>query len=102
MTTVAASSHIAPSLDKDERAARNGRGIAFASLGFGIYFLVIAVMMLFPHPDANILGVILMAVIGLFFTVTGARGIARTSKNIREFNATRSSGVGPAGGVNAG
>lgn len=89
MTTVDATSHIAPSLDKDERAARNGRGMAFASLGFGIYFLVIAVMMLFPHPDANILGVIMMAAIGLFFAVVGARGVARTSKNIREFNASR-------------
>jgi hypothetical protein len=78
-----------PSLTRDERAARNGRGIAFAGLGFGIYLLLIALLMLYPDPGANVLGFIFMALAGGLFTVTGAVGVARSAKRMREFNATR-------------
>ena len=77
-----------PSL-RDEYASRNGRGIALAGLGFGLYFLLIAVLMLFPDPGANVLGFIFIALVGVFFTVTGAVGVARSAKRVREFNATR-------------
>jgi predicted lysophospholipase L1 biosynthesis ABC-type transport system permease subunit len=76
------------SMTREERAARNGRGMAFAGLGFGIYLLLIALLMLWPHPEDTFLAAILIGVIGLFFTVTGARGVARSSKRLREFNAT--------------
>jgi hypothetical protein len=52
--------------------------------------LLIALLMLWPHPEANVPGVIFMALAGLFFTVAGAVGVARSSKRMREFNATRS------------
>jgi hypothetical protein len=79
----------APSPTRDERASRNGRGIALAGLGFGIYLLLIALLMLWPHPEDNVLGVIFIAVLGLFFTVVGGVGVARSAKRVREFNATR-------------
>lgn len=63
--------------------------MAFAGLGFGIYFLLIALLMLWPHPEDNVLAVIFIALVGLFFTVTGAVGVARSAKRMREFNATR-------------
>jgi hypothetical protein len=78
-----------PSLTRDERAARNGRGIAIAGLASGIYFLLIALLMLWPHPEDNVLGVIFMALVGLFLTVVGGIGVARSAKRMREFNATR-------------
>ncbi len=78
-----------PSLTRGERESRNGRGIAIAGLAFGIYFLLIALLMLWPHPEAYVLAVIFMALVGLFFTVTGAVGLSRSSKRIREYNATR-------------
>jgi hypothetical protein len=78
-----------PSPTRDERVARNGRGIALAGLGLGIYFLLIALLMLWPHPEANVLAVIFIALAGLFFTVTGAVGVARSAKRVRELNATR-------------
>jgi len=77
------------SLARAERASRNGRGIAFAGLAFGIYFLLIALLMLWPHPEANIPGTILIALVGVVFTVAGAVGVARSAKRVREFNATR-------------
>jgi choline-glycine betaine transporter len=77
-----------PSL-RDEYASRNGRGIALAGLGFGIYFLLIALLMLWPHPEENVLAVIFIALVGVFFTVTGAVGVARSAKRVREYNATR-------------
>ena len=76
-------------MTRDERAARNGRGIAFAGLGFGIYLLLIALLMLWPHPEDVLLGFIVIALAGIFFTVTGAMGVARSAKRVREFNATR-------------
>lgn len=78
-----------PSMSREERASRNGRGIAFAGLGFGIYFLLIALLMLWPHPEENVLGFIFVALVGIFFTVTGALGVARSSRRMREFDATR-------------
>lgn len=78
-----------PSVTRDERACRNGRGIALAGLGFGLYFLLIALLMLFPDPEANVFGVIFIALVGVFFTVTGALGVARSAKRVREYNATR-------------
>ena len=80
---------VPPSMTRDERAARNGRGIAFAGLGFGIYLLLIALLMLWPHPEDVLLGFIVIALAGIFFTVTGAMGVARSAKRVREFNATR-------------
>lgn len=68
--------------------------MAIAGLAFGIYFLLIALLMLWPHPEAYVLAVIFMGLVGLFFTVTGAVGLSRSSKRIREYNATR-------GGVSA-
>ena len=78
------------SLARAERVSKNGRGIALAGLAFGIYFLLIAVLMLWPHPEANVLGTIFMALVGVAFTVAGAVGLARSAKRVREFNATRS------------
>ena len=63
--------------------------MALAGLGFGLYFLLIALLMLWPHPEANVLAVIFIALVGVFFTVTGAVGVARSAKRMREFNATR-------------
>lgn len=80
---------VPPSMTRDERVSRNGRGIAFAGVGFGIYLLLIALLMLWPHPEDNVLGFILIALAGIFFTVTGAVGVARSAKRVREFNATR-------------
>jgi predicted lysophospholipase L1 biosynthesis ABC-type transport system permease subunit len=77
------------SMTGDERAARNGRGIAFAGLGFGVYLLLIALLMLYPHPEDTVLAAILIGLMGLFFTVTGAVAVARSAKRLREFNATR-------------
>ena len=51
--------------------------------------MLIALLMLYPHPEDTVLAAILMALIGLFFTVTGAVGVARSAKRLREFNATR-------------
>ncbi len=76
------------SLARAERASKNGRGIAIAGLGFGIYFLLIALLMLWPHPEENIPGVILIALVGVVFTVAGAVGLARSAQRVREFNAT--------------
>jgi hypothetical protein len=90
--STAATSHTNPaprSLTREERAARNGRGIAFAGLGFGIYLLLIALVMLYPDPGANVLGFLFIALAGAFFTVIGAVGVARSAKRIREFDATR-------------
>jgi hypothetical protein len=89
MSTDAPLNATSPSLTKGQRAARNGRGMAIAGLAFGIYFLLIALLMLWPHPEAYVLAVIFMALVGLFFTVTGAVGLSRSSKRIREYNATR-------------
>lgn len=76
-------------LAREERASKNGRGIAIAGLAFGIYFLLISLLMLWPDPAANVVGTLLIAVIGLFFTVVGAVGLARSSQRIREFKARR-------------
>jgi hypothetical protein len=81
-------------MTRDERVSRNGRGIAFAGLALGLYFLLIALLMLWPHPEDNVLGVIFIALLGIFFTVTGAVGVARSAKRMREVNATRSGLVG--------
>ena len=77
------------SLARAERASRNGRGIALAGLGFGIYFLLIALLMLWPHPEDYVLGFIFIALVGVVFTVAGAMGLSRSAKRIREFEATR-------------
>lgn len=63
--------------------------MAFAGLGFGIYLLLIALLMLWPHPEDTFVPAILIALIGLFFTVAGAVGVARSAKRLQEFNATR-------------
>lgn len=92
MTTTDATSvrNATPSaLAREERASKNGRGIAIAGLGFGIYFLLIALVMLYPDPAANVVGTLLIAVIGIFFTVVGAVGVARSAKRMRDFQTSR-------------
>jgi hypothetical protein len=51
--------------------------------------LLIALLMLWPHPEDNVLGFIFIALAGVVFTVMGAVGVAKSAKRVREFNATR-------------
>ena len=87
------------SLTRARRAARNGRGISLAGLVFGLYLLVIALLLLVPFTEANALGSIFIAVVGLFIAVVGGVGLTRSTKRVKAFEATHGRDAGRQGAV---
>lgn len=73
--------------------------MSIAGLAFGLYLLVIALLLLVPFTEANALGAIFIAAVGLFLLVIGGIGLTRSTTRVKAFQATHGRDAGRPGAL---